>query len=113
MRPWLLSLDVTSVLVFVGMGRATHDSGTSFSGYLETAAPFLIALAAGWIATRAWRNPTGSSTAVGVAVTTGAIGMLLRRLVFGDGIAFSFIVVASGGLARLVTGWRLGARRWA
>ena len=113
MRPWLLSLDVTSVLVFVGMGRATHDSGTSFSGYLETAAPFLIALAAGWIATRAWRDPAGTATVIGVAVTTVALGMLLRRVVFGDGTAFSFIIVASGFLALFFTGWRLVARRWA
>ena len=112
-RTALLSFDVTSVLVFVAMGRSTHESGTSFAGFLETAAPFVIALVVGWTVTRAWRDPTGLVTGAGVVATTLVIGMLLRKVVWDDGTALSFVIVATAFLTLFLIGWRLVARRWA
>lgn len=113
MRRSLLSLDVTSVLVFVGMGRATHESGSSFSGYVETAAPFLIGLLVGWLAMRVWRDPLGLVTGAGVVAYTVTVGMVLRSYIWDGGTAFSFVLVATAFLTLLLIGWRLVAKRFA
>ena len=111
MRTSLLSLDLTSVLVFVGMGRATHDSGTSLSNYVEVAAPFVIGLAVGWIATRAWNEPLSIQTGIGVLTSTVIVGMLLRKFVWDGGIQLSFVLVATAFLTLFLLGWRLVAGR--
>jgi len=103
-RRLLLALDPAFVLLFVAVGRDAHDeqSGT----VLATAAPFLIALAAGWGAARAWRDPAGLTTGVVVTSVTLAGGMLLRRFAFGDGTAPAFVVVAALFLSLFLIGWR-------
>jgi hypothetical protein len=111
-RTSLLSLDLTSVLVFVGMGRATHDSGTSLSNYVEVAAPFVIGLLVGWIATRAWHRPLTIETGIGVLTSTIVAGMLLRKFVWDGGTQLSFVLVATAFLALFLVGWRLVAARW-
>jgi hypothetical protein len=111
MRTSLLSLDLTSVLLFVAMGRATHETGTSLSGYLEVAAPFVIGLVVGWIATRAWREPLSIETGIGVLASTVVVGMLLRKVAWNDGIQLSFVLVATAFLALFLIGWRLVAER--
>ena len=106
MNRWLLSLDTTSVVVFVLVGRATHDqAGTT--GTLRTAGPFLIALGIGWIVTRAWNDPASIRTGVGVLTSTFVLGMVLRRLVFDDGTALSFVLVAAAFLTLFMVGWRM------
>ena len=110
MSPWLLSLDVVSVLAFVALGRETHDEEGTIEGIVVTAAPFLIALAAGWLLTRAWQTPISLRVGGGVLVTTIAGGMLLRRFVFEEGTATSFIVVATVFLTTCLLGWRALAR---
>jgi hypothetical protein len=109
MSKWLLGYDVGSVLVFVVAGRANHGAEETAAGILHTAGPFLIALAAGWAITRAWRDPASLRTGVGVLAVTVVGGMLLRWTVFDDGIQLSFVLVASAFLALFLLGWRLGA----
>ena len=113
MRPWLLSLDLTSVIVFVAAGRSSHGEDSSASGFLQTAGPFLIGLAVGWVIMRAWRRPEAISIGVGVLAATVAVGMLLRRLVFDDGTAVSFVLVAAAFLTLFLIGWRVLVRRFA
>ena len=104
--------DVVAVLVFVALGRRSHDEGGNVvAGVLSVAAPFLIALAVGWAAARAWRAPMAWRTALVVWPVTVALGMLLRRFVFDRGTATSFIVVATIATGVLLLGWRLVARR--
>jgi hypothetical protein len=109
MSPWLLSLDVVSVLLFVILGRGTHDEEGTIEGFVVTAAPFLIALSLGWLLTRAWRAPASLPVGGGVLVTTIVTGMLLRRFLFDEGTAASFIVVATVFLTACLLGWRLVA----
>ena len=98
-------LDVAAVLAFVVAGRRTHGGG-DVTGVAEAAWPFLLALAAGWLAARAWRAPSAVlRTGVPVWVVTVALGMLLRRLA-GDGTATAFVVVATAALGVLLLGWR-------
>ena len=103
--------DVAVIVVFVAIGREEHNSGSSIVGLLETAAPFLIALAIGWLATRAWQNPTGVGRGLGIWLVTILAGMNLRHYVFDDGTATAFIIVASAFTFAGLVGWRAIARR--
>ena len=40
-------IDLAATLAFVAIGMSTHDS--SFADYPATAAPFVLALVAGWV----------------------------------------------------------------
>ena len=97
------------VLVFVVIGRASHQDGESLAGVASTAWPFLAGLAAGEAATRAWRRPAALvPTGVGVWLATVALGQLLRA-VSGPGTDAAFIAVSAVFLGLLLIGWRLVA----
>src|SRR4029077_4755974 len=51
--------DVCCVLIFVAIGRANHHAGDTLAGVVSTSWPFLAGLAAGELATRAWRRAVG------------------------------------------------------
>ena len=103
-------LDVCCVLVFVAIGRATHEEAASVAGFAGTAWPFLAGLGVGWALCRGWRRPdTLVATGVVVWVTTVGVGMVLRA-VSGQGTAFAFVVVAVLFLAFVLLGWRVVAR---
>lgn len=114
--PLALALDTASVVLFVAVGRRNHDEETGLAGVFATAAPFLIGLAAGWaiawFVVSAGRRPTSIRTGLVIWPTTVAIGMLLRRTVFQDGTATSFVVVATVVLGTLLVGWRVVAVAW-
>ncbi|MFB4297061.1 DUF3054 domain-containing protein [Actinomadura sp. NTSP31] len=103
-------LDVCCVLVFVGIGRSSHDEAGSVSGFLGTAWPFLVGIAAGWALLRVWRRRADAvPVGVGVWLSTVAVGMVLR-VVSGQGIAFTFVLVALVFLGLVLVGWRGAAR---
>jgi len=102
-----LGIDVFSVTLFVAIGRREHERDSAIAGLIGTAAPFLIALGIAWLVLRAWHRPTDWRTGVGVWAITLVAGMLLRNLVFGDGTATSFVIVAAAFLALFLVGWRL------
>ena len=103
--------DVAVIILFVAIGREEHNSGSSIVGLLETAAPFLIALAIGWLATRAWQNPTSVGRGLGIWLVTILAGMNLRHYVFDDGTATAFIAVASAFTLAGLVGWRAITQR--
>jgi hypothetical protein len=101
-------VDVACIILFVVLGRRSHDEDGSFvSSTAGVAAPFLIALVVGWLLARGWRNPTGLGTVGIVWVVTVALGMVLRNLVFDRGTATSFVIVTSIVTFVLLFGWRL------
>lgn len=102
------ALDAVLVVAFAATGRATHD-GDVWSGLAVTAWPFLAALVAGWLVTRAWRAPSAPvRVGIGVWLTTVVGGMLLRAL-SGQGTAIAFVVVATATLFVALVGWRFVA----
>ncbi len=104
--------DLVAVVVFVAIGRRSHDEGGNVvTETAAVAAPFLIALAVGWLAARAWRRPRALTTGAAVWVCTVALGMVLRHWVFDRGTATSFIVVATLVTGAFLLGWRLVAAR--
>lgn len=102
--------DVVLVLVFVVIGRLSHDEGVTFFGVLETWWPFLVGLALGWVTTRAWRAPAEIVwNGIAIWVITVVMGMLLR-IATGQGAAFAFVIVATVVVGVFLLGWRAIAR---
>ena len=103
----LLAFDVLVVLAFVLTGRETHDEGNAIVEVIRTATPFLIALILGWFATRNWPSAIDYRLGLAVGAITVAAGMLIRRVVFDDGTAIAFVVVAAVFNLAAMAGWRL------
>lgn len=99
-------LDCGCVLAFAVIGRASHAHGESLGGIVSTAWPFLVGLAGGWAAARAWQRPVRVVPAgVGAWLGTVVVGMVLR-VVAGQGTAVAFVVVALVFLGLFLLGWR-------
>jgi Protein of unknown function (DUF3054) len=110
-RPALVALatDVVCVVVFCTIGRRSHAEGLTLTGVAETAWPFLAGTGVGWLLARGWRRPQALvPTGVVVWACTVAVGMLLRKAT-SQGVAPSFVVVASLATALLLLGWRAAA----
>ncbi len=107
-RPAVLALagDIVCVLVFCALGRRSHTEGLTLAGIADTAWPFLSGTVLGWLISRAWRAP-GAVVPTGVIVwlSTVVVGMLLRKT-SSQGVATSFIIVATVVTALLLLGWR-------
>lgn len=101
-----LAIDVVCVVVFCTIGRRSHAEGITLSGVAHTAWPFLTGTAIGWLASQAWRRPFAlAPTGLAIWISTVLVGMLLRKA-SSQGVAVSFIVVASTVTALLLLGWR-------
>lgn len=101
-----VAADVVAVIVFCAVGRRSHAEGLTVTGIAETAWPFLSGTLVGWIASRGWRHPTAlAPTGVAVWLCTVIVGMVLRKAT-SQGVAASFVVVASLVTALLLLGWR-------
>ncbi len=100
-------LDALAVLVFVVIGREEHDEGITLGGIVETAAPFLIGLAVGWLVARAWRRPLSVASGLVIWPTTVLVGMIVRNWGFDEGTATSFVIVTMAFLGMCFVGWRL------
>lgn len=100
------TLDVVGVLVFVLLGRGTHDPDDVLGGLLRTAWPFLAGLLIGWLVARVWRAPTllwPTGVVVWAVTTTAGLGL---RALGGDGLTGAFPLVTALSLAALLLGWR-------
>jgi Protein of unknown function (DUF3054) len=104
--PASLAVDIVCILLFCAIGRRSHAEGITLAGVAETAWPFLSGTAAGWLLSRGWRKPTALvPTGVTVWVATVVVGMLLRKA-SSQGVAVSFVIVASVVTAVFLLGWR-------
>ncbi|WKK70839.1 DUF3054 domain-containing protein [Rathayibacter oskolensis] len=101
-----LGLDVVLVLVFVLIGRRSHDEGSEVAGLLVTLWPFLVALLAGWLLSRSWRSPDQLVPSGIVVWATTVIGGMLLRIASGQGVQWSFVIVTTLVLALLLLGRR-------
>lgn len=106
-----LVLDTVGIFVFCTIGRRSHDEGITLLGVWQTAWPFLSGAGIGWLLSRGWSRPASvAHTGIAVWVCTVLFGMILRRL-SNQGVAFSFVVVASVVTALFLLGWRVLATR--
>ncbi|MGZ8177464.1 DUF3054 domain-containing protein [Williamsia sp. SKLECPSW1] len=110
--------DIVVIVVFVVIGRISHEDGLAITGILSTFWPFGIGAAVGWsvgyvvahvhteqIGRPHFRPERIVPDGLVIWVCTVAIGMILRDQ-FGQGIAVSFVVVASVFLGLFLLGWR-------
>jgi len=107
--------DVAWLVAFVLLGRSSHTEGESVTGVARTLWPFLVGLALGWVAARAWRRPARVvPTGVVVWPVCVAAAMVLRAA-SGQGVAVAFVGVALAFVGLGLLGWRavagLGRRR--
>lgn len=108
--PWraalALAVDAALVLLFAGIGRASHSRGGALLGLIETAWPFLVGLLLVWGWGMVWREPVRLlRSGVPVWVGTVVLGMAMR-LLSGQGTAPAFIIVATVTLGAFLLGWR-------
>ncbi|BDZ49907.1 hypothetical protein GCM10025867_21480 [Frondihabitans sucicola] len=103
---WAFLFDLVLVLAFVLIGRRSHDESDALTGILTTAWPFVSGLVIGWLSLIGVRWPfvTLPSGAV-ILVATVFLGMLLRHG-SGQGVAVSFVIVATVVLGVFLVGWR-------
>lgn len=110
-------VDAVLVIVFCAIGRRSHNEDV-LTGLLRTLWPFATGLVLGWViavAVSAGREGASAAkrfdgrrlwpTGVIVWISTLVTGMLLR-VVSGQTIAFSFVLVAASVLALFLLGWR-------
>ena len=110
MKPARFVVDLGCVIVFVAIGRSTHDHGLAPSGVLSTLWPFALGLVGGWYLTiRRGHSGASLADALLIVVVTVALGMIVRVLV-GQGTAFAFVLVALAFLSFTFAGWRLALR---
>jgi hypothetical protein len=110
-RPLFLAalFDLAAILIFTAIGRRSHAETLDLLGYAGTVWPFLTGTAIGWLLARNWRSPMRIwPQGVIIWLSTVIFGMLLRTL-SGQGVQFSFVVVASIATGVLLIGWRLVA----
>lgn len=98
--------DAVAIVAFVAVGRRNHDEAVDASGVVGTAAPFLLALVLGWLVLRLWQRPTSTEWALALWAMTLSGGMVLRKVVWSDGTATAFVIVAGVALFVLLVGWR-------
>ena len=102
--PLALAADVVAVVVFVGVGRATHDQD-GVLGLLGTVAPFVAGIAVAWAVPAVRGAPLGLRAGAVVLAGAAVLGLALRALFLGR-LPLSFAVVAVVSLAVLLLGWR-------
>ncbi|MFI1915598.1 DUF3054 domain-containing protein [Nocardia sp. NPDC020380] len=115
------AVDVVLVVLFCVIGRRSHDEAVA-AGLLRTVWPFGTGLLLGWviaIAVASGREGVSAAkrfdaravypTGVIVWLST-LIGGMLLRVVSGQGIAFSFVLVAATALALFLLGWRAAVK---
>lgn len=108
--------DLVCVLVFTLVGTASHATSGDLAHVALVGLPFVVGLAVGWVATRAWRAPAQVwPTGVAVWFATVALGLVLRPALGVGGLEVSFAVVTAAFLGATMLGWRalaaLAARR--
>jgi putative effector of murein hydrolase len=101
-----LVADLGILVIFILVGRRTHEQAETLSGTLNALAPFVVALGIGWLSARAWRNPTDITTGIWIWVVTLVLGMVVRSQVAGQGTATAFVIVAAGFTGAGLVGWR-------
>ncbi|RXZ45201.1 DUF3054 domain-containing protein [Agromyces binzhouensis] len=100
------AVDVVLVVAFAAIGRGSHREVVDAVGVWETAWPFLVGLAIGWLVVRGWRHPLAvRPTGIAAWLAAVLVGMLLR-VATGSGAAFAFVIVATLTLAAFLLGWR-------
>jgi hypothetical protein len=107
MKKVAMAFDFAVILLFVAIGRHSHEHGITFKGIVSTLWPFGVGLIIGWIYLGlTHRNFLAHKSGFYLVLLVVTVGMFLR-VISGQGIALSFVLVASLLLTLLLVGWRI------
>jgi hypothetical protein len=98
--------DLAVLVVFVAIGRRTHDTGGAIAGFLRVLWPFVVGLVAGWLLTGLARAPLAWRRAVPAWLVTVGLGVALRIVVQGHEFKPAFTLVAVVFVGAGMLGWR-------
>ena len=107
MKRWFWVLDALVVVSFVVIGRDSHGFTNDLGATFEIALPFLLALSVGIGIAMAWMDPTSWLAGLVIAAVTVVGGLALRKYVFHDGTASTFVWLTAGWMTAWMVGWRL------
>jgi hypothetical protein len=111
LRPWVApAADLAVVVLFVAIGRRSHNEANDASGFLTTLWPFVAGLAVGALVTRLYAAPLEWRRVVPAWLLTVAVGLALRIGVAGHEFKLSFAIVATVFLGLFLLGWRAVVR---
>jgi hypothetical protein len=104
------ALDAGAIVVFAAVGRANHDEGIlgrAGLGLANTVWPFVAGAAIGWVIAKAWTKPCAWRPTGVIVWASTLVGGMVLRLVSGQGVEVSFVIVAGLVLAFFLIGWRV------
>lgn len=104
------ALDAGAIVVFAAVGRANHDEGIlgrAGLGLANTLWPFLAGAAIGWVIAKGWNKPCAWRPTGVIVWASTLVGGMLLRVASGQGVVFSFVIVAGMVLALFLIGWRV------
>jgi len=112
LSPWIaFGADLLVLVVFVLVGRRSHDEGSGVEGFLRVWWPFAVGLMVATIASGTWRAPLEWRRAIVAWLVTVALGMTLRIAVQGRDFKPTFVIVTTVFVGAGMLGWRGLVRR--
>ena len=103
--------DLLVLVVFVLVGRRSHDEGSGLEGFVRVWWPFAVGLVVATVASGTWRAPLEWRRAIVAWLLTVALGMTLRVAVQGREPKPTFVIVTTVFVGAGMLGWRALARR--
>jgi hypothetical protein len=98
-------------MVFVAVGRRSHDEGSGLEGFVRVWWPFAVGLVVATVVSGAWRAPLEWRRAIVAWLVTVALGMTVRIAVQGREFKPSFVIVTTVFVGAGMLGWRGLARK--
>jgi len=112
LSPWIaFGADLLVLVVFVLVGRRSHDEGSGVEGFLRVWWPFAVGLMVATIASGTWRAPLEWRRAIVTWLVTVALGITLRIAVQGRDFKPTFVIVTTVFVGAGMLGWRGVVRR--
>jgi hypothetical protein len=112
LNPWVaFGADLLVLVVFVLMGRRSHDEGSGLEGFLRVWWPFAVGLVVATVISGVWRAPLEWRRAIVAWLVTVVLGMTLRVAVQGREFKPTFVIVTTVFVGAGMLGWRAIARR--
>jgi DUF3054 family protein len=108
----VVAADLAVAVLYVVVGRLSHDEGIGAGGLLHTGWPFLAGLLGGYVGVALTRWPPMCLRAgLVVSIKMVIIGLVLRYGVARDDVPLSYAVVTAVVLIGLTSAWRAVAAR--
>jgi len=112
LSPWIaFGADLLVLVVFVLVGRRSHEEGSGIEGFLRVWWPFAVALVVATVASGTWRAPLEWRRAIVAWLVTVALGMTLRIAVQGRDFKPTFVIVTTVFVGAGMLGWRAVVRK--